>query len=149
MREARSLLVELYPPNLRAAGLANALTDLGAKVSARGIDVRTEIEDDGTLSDTAQAVVYRVAQEALRNVVKHSGASEATIRMTVADGACDLTVSDDGVGFEPATVAVGPADGHLGLTVVRDLAREAGATLDIRRGDPRGTVVALRVEPAS
>jgi signal transduction histidine kinase len=146
MREARSLLVELYPPNLRSAGLANAVTDLGAKVSARGIDVTTDIEDDGSLSDVDQAVVYRVAQEALRNVVKHSGARHAVIHIAVVEGGCDLTIEDDGVGFDPVTPHDGPEDGHLGLTVVRDLARDAGASLDIRRGAEHGTVVTLQLQ---
>jgi two-component system NarL family sensor kinase len=145
MREARSLLVELYPPNLRTAGLANAVTDLGAKVSARGIEVRTRIEDDGSLSDVDQAVVYRVAQEALRNVVKHSRARHADIAMDVTGGGCELTIADDGVGFDPAAARTGPEAGHLGLTVLRDLARDAGAALDIRRNDPDGTVVAFRL----
>lgn len=145
MREARSLLVELYPPNLRSAGLANAITDLGAKVSARGIDVSSEIEDDGSLSDADQAVVYRVAQEALRNVVKHSEAKHAAIRMAVVRGSCELTIADDGVGFDPGAAQTGPEHGHFGLTVLRDLANDDGATLDIRRGDPRGTVVALQL----
>ncbi len=146
MREARSLLVELYPPNLRAAGLANAVTDLGAKVSARGIAVTSDIEDDGSLSDADQAVVYRVAQEALRNVVTHSGATLVTIRLAVADGGCDLEIRDDGVGFDPEPAWDRPADGHLGLTVLGDLARDAGASLEVRRGDPQGTIVALQLE---
>jgi signal transduction histidine kinase len=144
MREARSLLVELYPPNLRSAGLVNAVTDLGAKVSARGIAVTTEIEDDGSLSDVAQAVAFRVAQEALRNVVKHSGASHAVIRVAVTGGGCELTVEDDGVGIKEGASQEREV-GHLGLTVLRDLALEAGARLDIRRIDPHGTLVALRL----
>jgi signal transduction histidine kinase len=146
MREARSLLVELYPPNLRSAGLANAVADLGAKVSARGIAVTTKIEDDGSLSDVDQAVVYRVAQEALRNVVKHSGATHAVIRITVADGGCELEIEDDGVGLNETIIQDRVSEGHLGLAVLRDLARDAGASLDIRRGDPGGTVVALRLQ---
>jgi two-component system NarL family sensor kinase len=149
MREARSLLVELYPPNLHSAGLANAVTDLGAKVSSRGIAVTTEIEDDGSLSDVDQAVVYRVAQEALRNVVKHSRATRLDIRITVAGGGCELTIVDDGVGIDEATLQGRQEAGHLGLTVLRDLARDAGASLDIRHGDPRGTVVAMLVQPVT
>ena len=148
MREARSLLVELYPPNLRSAGLANAITDLGAKVAARGIDVRSEIEDDGSLSDADEAVVYRVAQEALRNVVKHSRARRADIRMVALEGGCELTIADDGVGFDAQAPQVGPEAGHLGLTVLHDLARDAGATLDIWRGDQGGTVVRLLLPAA-
>jgi two-component system NarL family sensor kinase len=145
MREARSLLVELYPPNLRSAGLANALTDLGAKVSARGIGLTTEIEDDGSLSDADQAVFYRFAQEALRNVVAHSGARHATLRITVAAGGCELAIEDDGVGLDPDTWKARREEGHLGLAVLQDLARDAGASLEIRRGDAGGTTVTLRM----
>jgi signal transduction histidine kinase len=148
MREARSLLVELYPPNLRVAGLANAVTDLGAKVTARGIAVTADIDDDGTLSDADQAVVFRVAQEALRNVVKHSGATGVTIRLAVAGGGCDLEIRDDGVGFDPEHGPDTSADGHLGLTVLRDLARDADASLEVRGGDPQGTIVAFHLEGA-
>jgi signal transduction histidine kinase len=150
MREARSLLVELYPPNLRSAGLANAVADLGAKVSARGITVTTEIEDDGSLGDVDQAVVYRVAQEALRNVVQHSEARNVTIRVVVADGGCDLSIADDGIGLDPDETDQPREQGHLGLTVLRDLARDAGASLDIGRGEQKqGTVVALRLQAAT
>lgn len=145
MREARSLLVELYPSNLRTAGLANALADLGAKVSARGIAVRTEITDDGSLPDVDQAVVFRIAQEALRNVVKHSSASHAVIHLVIADGRCELRIEDDGVGFVEPTPASQRDSGHLGLTVVRDLARDAGGTFEIVPRRPNGTVVGLRL----
>ncbi len=145
MREARSLLVELYPPNLREAGLANAVTDLGAKVSARGITTSTDVIDDGSLSEVDQAIVYRVTQEALRNVVKHSGASQASVRIAIVDGGCDLTIADDGVGFDLDDGRLQRTTGHLGLSVLRDLARDIGATLEIGRAQPRGTIVALRL----
>ncbi len=145
MREARSLLVELYPPNLRSAGLANAIADLAAKVSARGIEVSTAIEDDGSLSDVDQAVVYRVAQEALRNVVQHSAARAATIRIVAAGGSCSLTIADDGVGFDEAAVSSRRAAGHVGLAVLRDLAADAGASFEIGPAVPRGTIVSLHV----
>lgn len=149
MREARSLLVELYPSNLRSAGLANAVTDLGAKVSARGIAVSTEISDDGTLSDVDQAVVFRIAQEALRNIVKHSAATSALIRLEVADGDCELTIEDDGVGFVEASTRDAPEAGHLGLAVVRDLARDAGGSFEIKPRRPSGTIVGLRLGAAA
>jgi Signal transduction histidine kinase, nitrate/nitrite-specific len=68
------------------------------------------------------------------------------IRIAVADGGCELTIADDGVGFDESTSQDRREEGHLGLTVLRDLARDAGASLDIRRGDPRGTVVALHLQ---
>ena len=100
----------------------------------------------GALSDVDQAVVYRVAQEALRNVVKHSGAKHALVRIAVVGGGCELTIEDDGVGIDEETLRSGPEEGHLGLTVLRDLARDAGGSMDIRRGDPVGTTVAFRLQ---
>lgn len=145
MREARSLLVELYPPNLRSAGLANAVTDLAAKVSARGIAVITDISDDESLSDADQAVVFRVAQESLRNVVKHSGAAHVRVGLTVMSGRCDLVITDDGRGIDDGADRSGRDSGHLGLAVLRDLTQEAGASFDIRRAEPSGTIVTLHL----
>ena len=81
--------------------------------------------------------------------MKHSRARHVEIRITVADGGCELAIADDGVGIHEATMQDRRDEGHLGLTVLRDLASEAGAVLDIRAGDPRGTVVALRLQPVA
>ena len=78
----------------------------------------SEIEDDGSLGDVDQAVVYRVAQEALRNVVKHSEARNVKIRIVVADGGCDLSIADDGIGLDPGETDEPREQGHLGLTVL-------------------------------
>jgi nitrate/nitrite-specific signal transduction histidine kinase len=63
----------------------------------------------------------------------------------VADGGCELLIEDDGIGLDPAAWEARRAEGHLGLTVLQDLARDAGATLEIRRGDTGGTIVGLRM----
>jgi two-component system NarL family sensor kinase len=143
MREARSVLVELYPPDLRDAGLAVAVTNLSATVSNRGIDVTVDVVDDGSLSPTDEAIVYRVVQEALRNVVKHSAATQATVRLHVENGRCDLEIEDDGVGVADLDLDARRQAGHLGLTVLRDLAADAGASLDIRPRLPNGTRLSL------
>lgn len=145
MREARSVLVDLYPPNLRSTGIGDAVTDLAARVAGRGIDVTTDVRDDDSLDDTDRLVVYRVAQEALRNVVKHSAAHRVRIRLAVDDGACRLRIEDDGVGFDARETADRPKAGHVGLSLLRDLAEDAGARLEIRQRRPTGTVLALEL----
>ena len=145
MQEARSVLVDLYPPNLAATGLATAVTDLGSNVATRGIAVTTAVTDDDSLGDTRQAVVYRVAQEALRNVVKHSAATHVAIRLDVSHGACHLRIEDDGVGLGQVDLADRRQAGHVGLAILHDLAREVGARLEIGPGHPRGTILALEM----
>jgi two-component system NarL family sensor kinase len=145
MREARSVLVDLYPPNLQSTSLGDAVTDLAARVSGRGIAVTTDVRDDDSLDDTDRLVVYRVAQEALRNVVKHSSAHHVEIRLAVDDGACRLRIEDDGVGFDENETADKPKAGHLGLSLLRDLAGDAGARLEVRSRRPAGTVLALEL----
>ena len=146
MREARSLLVELYPPNLRTAGLANAVTDLGAKVSARGIDVRTR--DRGRRQPVRRGPGGRLPCRPGGVAERGEAQSGATrdIRLDVVRGG--LRADDHGRRRRDSTRrprTSGPEEGHLGLTVLHDLARDAEATLDIRRNEPTGTVVALRL----
>ena len=143
MREARSLLVELYPPNLRAVGLASSITDLTATLTSRGITVQTDIHDDGSLDEAHQALVYRVTQEALRNVVKHSAATSVEVRLSVADGACRLSIEDDGIGIGMLDLTERRQAGHVGLAMLRDLAVDAGASLEVQSREPSGTLLAL------
>lgn len=143
VQEARSLLVDLYPPNLGETGLANALADLGASLAARGIAVDTQVDEAIALEPSGQTIVYRVAQEALRNVQKHARAQHVSVRLAAAEHSHELTIEDDGVGFDPAELDAQRRSGHLGLTVLRDLARDAGASIEVTRRQPTGTTVRL------
>jgi len=82
---------------------------------------------------------YRVAQEAMNNVVKHSGATEAAVRLSSSGNSAHLFVSDNGSGFDPSTVA---AD-NLGLKIMRERADVSGACLSIESAIGQGTVVSL------
>jgi two-component system, NarL family, sensor kinase len=74
--------------------------------------------------------VFRVAQEAVRNVAEHSAAAAVDVRLE-AGATVRLTVADDGIGFDVARLADTPAGGHVGLLLLQDLARTAGGTLEL------------------
>jgi two-component system, NarL family, sensor kinase len=139
----RSLLVDIYPPSLRAAGLASALRDLARTTSAgSGVPRPAGADIDDAVADAAaerdQEAMFRIAQEALRNAARHAGASRVTLRLAGAeDGRARLDVADDGRGFD----AVPQAEGHFGLRLMADAARHGGGSLAIRSAPGAGTVV--------
>ena len=142
MRQLRSLLVEIYPPNLRDAGLEAALNDLTTSVSARGIAVTTDVAGQ-VPSDEAERLVFRTAQEALRNVVDHSGAFSCSVTLHASEDGTELLVTDDGVGFEAELVREREAAGHVGLRLLADRAEDAGGELSIDSKPGKGTTVRL------
>jgi two-component system NarL family sensor kinase len=140
VRELRTLLVDIYPPDLHRAGLAAALTDLLATFKGRGIEASAQIQTELVLQPAVEALLFRVAQEALRNALEHSGASRVTV--VVTDGhTVTLTVSDDGKGFDPASAG----SQSFGLRLVGDLVRSAGGTLTVESSPGHGTAVTARV----
>ncbi|MCB1015343.1 MAG: sensor histidine kinase [Acidimicrobiales bacterium] len=151
VRALRSLLVEIYPPNLADAGLDRALGDLVASTHSWR-EVSVDAEPGLDLDDAQTAVVYRVARESLQNVRKHAAATAVDVRVRRGeDGGAVLTVTDDGRGFVPALGDDGflsSPDGHVGLRLMVDLAREAGGHLEVRSAPGAGTTVRLEVPPA-
>jgi two-component system, NarL family, sensor kinase len=141
----RSLLVEIYPPNLERAGLHSALADLAARLRPRGIDVRVSIPDRlGVPLETA-TLLFRTAQEALLNVAKHARAHNVEVTVSSPPGQLVLEITDDGQGFDLPATLDGPRSGHLGLSVLADLASAGGATLDVRTAPGAGTQLRLAV----
>jgi signal transduction histidine kinase len=134
IKELRTLLVDIYPPDLHRTGLEAALRDLIAPLGPRGIDARLEVDPDLQLPPAVETLLYRSAQEALRNVVAHSGGRHVVVRVEVANGFGRLTVEDDGSGFEGE-----PGEGHLGLRLLGDLARDAGGRLELTSQPGEGT----------
>jgi two-component system, NarL family, sensor kinase len=140
VRSLRTLLVEIYPPSLQRAGLAAALEDMLAPLETRGIETSLEIEPDVRLDVEREALCFRVAGEAVRNALKHAGAARVDVALRRGEGGTELTVSDDGGGFDPAAAGV---EGHIGTDLLRDLAAEAGGTVRLDSAPGRGTVVVL------
>jgi signal transduction histidine kinase len=150
VRAVRSLLMDIYPQSLASAGLANALRDLAATARARGVVVEVELAVSvDTVSDDVERLLYRVAQEALRNVVTHAAPCRAWISVTADGDGLLLTIADDGPGFDAALLERQPTDGHLGVRVLVDLARESGAELAVATRPGSGTRWRLRVPPTA
>jgi two-component system NarL family sensor kinase len=145
IRQLRSLLVDIYPPDLHRAGLAAALSDLVAPLESRGLHARVDLPPGLRLEPDAEALMFRTAQEALRNVMTHSRARNVDVSVSLENSHAGLTIADDGRGFTPAAAQAARDDGHLGLRVLADMARDAGGKLDIDSEPGRGTRVLLEV----
>jgi signal transduction histidine kinase len=145
MRRLRSLIVEIHPPNLLASGLEAALQDLVSPLPSRGIDVSLDVDEGLALDGETELLLYRAAGEAIRNVERHAGASSVSVRVAAEDGLARLEVVDDGAGFSEAERERSRADGHVGLSLLEELASRMEGTLDVRSEPGRGTSFALEV----
>jgi signal transduction histidine kinase len=140
-----ALIAELRPAALDEIGLVPALRTLAErKASEAGIEidllVRLRSAHGERLPPEAESVVYRLVQEALNNVVKHSGASRAEAVVERSGDAIEVTVRDDGHGFDPAT-----ANGGFGLTGMRERVELAGGRLAIESAPGEGTTVSATI----
>ena len=148
VRVLRSLLVDIYPESLGASGLASALHDLAATARTRGADVVLDLRMPvDELPEEHERLLYRVAQEALRNAVTHAAPCRVVITVAAEDAGTVLTVADDGRGFDMATVHRPPVEGHLGTRVLRDLATDAGAELALATAPDHGTARRVTLPP--
>jgi signal transduction histidine kinase len=134
IKELRTLLVDIYPPDLHRTGLEAAIRDLVAPLGPRGIEAELDVDPDLRLRPAVETLLYRCAQEALRNVATHSGATRVDVQIEAENGHVRLTVLDDGRGF-----AGEPGEGHLGLRLLGDLARDAGGRLELSSQPGEGT----------
>lgn len=141
VRELRSLLVDIYPPSLRREGLRGALEDVLGPLDARGVTTSLALPEPLELTPEAETVLFRGAQEAARNVLKHAGASRLDVAVSRENGHAVLRARDDGRGFVPEAAR---REGHLGLALLEDLVRDAGGSFEVRSAPGEGTE--LRVE---
>ena len=142
LEEVREIARRLRPEALDDLGLRNALRALVASLARSGhLDVTPEIQADlPPLSAEQELVVYRVAQEALTNAVRHSQATTVRFRLMWGEGEIVLEVEDDGRGFDPVLASEGS-----GVRGMRERALLVRAWLEIDTAPGRGTVVRLRV----
>lgn len=138
LAEMRTLLVELRPESLLNRSLSELLVQLGDAIVARTrMPIEVTVSCDDLLPVQVQIALYRIAQEAMNNVIKHSEADSATLRLHNSKNKVVLTVSDNGLGFEPNH----SKSGRLGLGIMRDRARSIGADLNIKTQPNSGTTV--------
>ena len=143
LRELRSALVAEHPPSLRRAGLPAALADAAAPLRAAGVAVRLDLDADASLPPSAERLVYRVAEEGLRNAAAHAGAHHVDVVLRRVDGHARLTVADDGRGFSPERRSDSRREGHRGLELLEDLAAESGGHLEVTSSPRDGTRLEL------
>ena len=146
VKSLRSMLVDIYPPNLHQEGLQSALADLLGALHNRemftSLDVDVASRD---LSSESVNLLYRAAQEALRNVANHSHASSVSVSVNLTSTYALLVVEDDGVGFDPDTLANRLRRGHVGLRSLAGLVHDAGGAIDLKSVPGVGTRVEVRV----
>ena len=140
LAEMRTLLLEMRPETLERANLKTLLTQLAdAFIGRVRIPLDLEINGDCELTHEAKLVFYRVAQEALNNVAKHSGARQVEMHLDCQPGCLNLIIKDDGLGFDLDSV---PPD-HLGIVIMRERAASIGASLQIESQIGLGTTIEL------
>ena len=143
LAEMRMMLFELQPEALDSVRLADLLQHAVEALAGRGgVTVTTDISNEPGPPPSQRAEVYRIAQEALCNIGRHSGASHAHVAWSIpSPGRGLLRIVDDGIGFDAAALR----DGRAGLDLMHRRAARAGAELGIQSAPSNGTEVTLQI----
>jgi signal transduction histidine kinase len=148
LKEMRLLVHELRPPELKREGLLSALRQRLEAVEGRaGVEARVVVDTDelGRLPRGVELGLYRIAQEALNNALKHAAATSVEVHLRKKAGRVELDVVDDGLGFQLEAVR---NRGGMGLESIRQRARQLGGTATIRSVPGNGTSVKVSVDLA-
>jgi PAS domain S-box-containing protein len=141
LTEMRALIFELRPELLEEVGLVAALTTHAASLRARyDVQIEQNLCDEPELALKAKEALFRIAQEALQNAIKHAHADRLEIRLICQPDSLVLEVCDNGVGFDPGVAY----PGHLGLRSMQERMRALGGTLKIHSAPRQGTQVEAR-----
>jgi signal transduction histidine kinase len=136
LTEMRALIFELRPESLEQEGLVAALTKQTAAIRVRyGIEVVLSVCDEPDLPLAIKEALYRIAQEALQNAIKHAQGDRLEVNLVCEATGLWLEVCDNGVGFEP----MASFPGHLGLRSMRERALGMGGELRIVSAPGCGT----------
>jgi len=142
LAEMRALIFELRPESLETEGLASALIKQAAALHARyDVPVETDLCDEPDLPLKMKQELYRVAQEALHNTIKHARTSKVNVRLRRTSEAIILEIRDNGRGFDSAS----SFPGHLGLLSMQERIKNLGRVLSIESTPGQGTTIRARV----
>ena len=131
----------LHPSQLRLVGLTGALESLGRQLSTSKVSVVLSHENaPASLSEEVTVCLYRIAQEALNNAIKHGGADKISVCLRGTEGSVHLSINDNGVGFDPQTASAG-----LGLISMTERVEHVGGSLQVRSQPGGGTTVEVTV----
>jgi signal transduction histidine kinase len=141
--EARAAIFDLRPPVLDDLGLADGLASLARSIPSVAVTVDA---DEFALPEHVEIALYRIAQEALQNIVKHSGASRAKLELRSESGIALMRVTDYGSGFDRGEVSARDiGQSGYGLRSMTERAELVGGKLEVRSNQGRGTTVSVRV----
>ena len=139
----RLLLYELRPSELEHGGLTGALQSRLAAVEQRvGVEASLQADLNVDLPLHVEEYLYRIAQEALNNALKHAEASTVLVKVQADKASILLEVTDNGIGFDPAAIS---GDGRLGLASMRTRAERLGGTLELISEAGQGTTVRVKI----
>ena len=148
LEQVRDIIFDLRPSALDRGGLADAIGAYIDRVtgSERSVDFDvSEPADTSDVDDAIKTALYRIAQEAVANVLHHSGAERARVCIEREHDRIELTVSDAGDGFDMSKAEVAEADGHIGLASMRERCELLGGTFEVTSQPGRGTQVRARI----
>lgn len=141
----RTLFTEIYPPDLGAASLAESMEEIADRLRAHGVTVHVDCPPVLTADLDQLKVVFRVAQEATRNVARHADAGHVWIAVDEHRGMLSVSVRDDGRGFDIGPSGPPRRAGHLGMRMMCDVVESAGGAVTVTSTPGHGTVVAALI----
>jgi two-component system, NarL family, sensor kinase len=144
IRELRTMIMEIAPPDLDRGGLGPALERLAGVAREQGLVALVDADVPArSLSMDENALIYRTAQESIRNALKHAKASKILVRLRSVPGGVTLEVIDDGQGFSTDDLRRRQQAGHVGLALLEERVADAGATIAINSSPGSGTSIRL------
>jgi signal transduction histidine kinase len=143
IQQVRTISHLLHPPLLDEVGLVSALRWFIEGLTERsGIEIKLEVLPPqlGRLKPEVETAIFRIVQEAVTNMFRHSGAHNGTVSVTEKEGSIFVTVSDDGKGIEDEIVQLRPDSVGIGIGGMRQRVNELGGSLRLANANP-GTIV--------
>lgn len=143
LAEMRTLLMELRPSTLEEVEFSELLRQLSEAFIGRSrVPVQMDVDGDIDIPPDVKVGLYRITQEALNNIFKHSGASQVMISLKSEQDMVELRIADNGRGFNPETVS----SDHLGLKIMNERSKEIGVHLVVESQVGSGTTIIVRWE---
>lgn len=143
--DLRTLMIEIAPPDLAVTGVDSALRKLLEPLPAKGIAVELDAASATHLPADKTSLVFRVAQEAIRNVVNHSGATKVITTLRYGEGKVTLNVKDNGKGFSASDRSRRRDEGHVGLSLLNNAVEASSGQLSLQSEPGHGTTLLLEL----
>ena len=134
----RTMIHDIYPSDLAVDTLATAMEELRMRAAESGVVVSFDVAPSLEIPPSIASIVFHIMQEGLRNVTRHSGASEAKVGIAKYDNGITVRVIDNGIGVDEHQTK---KRGHFGLRLLTDYVHDSGGSFSLTAGDAGGTVL--------